>query len=94
MATNGFFKEFKQLTGSSFATAITEAKATSQGAIVSLRISFLVEASATVIAVVRVTVSNKDLRVPRVDRQELELALVRSLAGWRVARVFVLSRFV
>jgi hypothetical protein len=47
---------------------------------------------ATVLGIVDVTVSNKDLKTPRVDRQVIQISLVRAKSGWKVDGVTVLGK--
>jgi len=92
MATGNFRSEFDRLTGVAFANALHETQATSQGKIVSLAVSSVSGDNATVLGVVDVTVSNKDLKTPRIDRQVIQLALVRTSSGWKVDAVTVLGK--
>jgi hypothetical protein len=92
MATGNFRSEFDRLTGAAFANALHETQATSQGKIVNLAVSSVSGDNATVLGVVDVTVSNKDLKTPRIDRQVIQLALVRTSSGWKVDAVTVLGK--
>jgi hypothetical protein len=92
IATGNFRSEFDRLTGATFATALHETQATSQGKIVNLAVSSVSGDNATVLGVVDVTVSNKDLKTPRIDRQVVQLALVRTSSGWKVDAVTVLGK--
>jgi Mce-associated membrane protein len=92
MATGNFRSEFDRLTGAAFVNALRETQATSQGKIVNLAVSSVSGDNATVLGVVDVTVSNKDLKTPRVDRQVIQLALVRTSSGWKVDAVTVLGK--
>jgi hypothetical protein len=92
MATGAFRGEFDQLTGAAFANALTQTQATSRGQIEMLGVVSLHGVNATVLGIVDVTVSNKDLKAPRVDRQVIQLDLVRTSSGWKVDRVTVLGR--
>jgi Mce-associated membrane protein len=93
MASGQFRSDFDRLTSNpSFATALTEAKASSKGAIVNLAISSVNGDNATVLAVVDVSVSNVDLKVPRTDRQVIQMTLVHTSSGWKVDGVAVLGK--
>ena len=93
MASGQFRSDFDRLTSNpAFAAALSTAKATSSGKIVNLAISSVSGDSATVLGVVDVTVSNKDLKVPRVDRQVIEMTLVHSKSGWKIDSVVVLGK--
>jgi hypothetical protein len=43
--------------------------------------------SATVLAVMRVAVTNKDIKTPRVENPVLELSLVQTTSGWKIDSV-------
>jgi len=92
MATGAFKDEFDKLTGAAFATALSETQATSRGQIETLGVVSVHKDNASVIGIADVTVSNKDLKTPRVDRQVIQLDLVHTSSGWRVDRVTVLGR--
>jgi hypothetical protein len=92
MSTGTFRSDFDHLTGSTFADALHQTQASSQGKIVTLAVSAISSDNATVLGIVDVTVSNKDLKTPRVDRQVIQVALVRTSSGWKVDAVTVLGR--
>ena len=48
--------------------------------------------NATLLAVVDVTVTNKDSTAPRVDRQVLQMTLVHASSGWKVDSVTLLGK--
>lgn len=92
MSTGTFRSDFDRLTGASFADALHQTQASSQGKIVTLAVSSVSSDNATVLGIVDVTVSNKDLKTPRVDRQVIQVGLVRTSSGWKVDAVTVLGR--
>ena len=92
MSTGTFRADFDRLTGSAFADALHQTQASSQGKIVTLAVSSVSSDNATVLGVIDVTVSNKDLKTPRVDRQVIQIALVRTSSGWKVDAVTVLGK--
>ena len=92
MSTGTFRADFDRLTGSAFADALHQTQASSSGAIVNLAVSSLSKDSATVLGIIDVTVSNKDLKTPRVDRQVVQIGLVRTSGGWKVDAVTVLGK--
>jgi Mce-associated membrane protein len=92
MATGAFRDEFDKLTGAAFANALTETQATSRGQPETLGVVTVHGDNATVIGIVDVTVQNKDLKTPRVDRQVIQLDMVRTSSSWKVDRVTVLGR--
>ncbi|HJT37404.1 MAG TPA: hypothetical protein VJ818_03175 [Actinomycetota bacterium] len=93
MSTGQFHSDFDRLSSNpAFATALSTADATSEGKIVNLSVSSIGGDSATVLAVVDVTVTNKDLKTPRTDRQVIQLTLVHASSGWKVDSVTVLGK--
>jgi Mce-associated membrane protein len=92
MSTGTFRSDFDRLTGSSFADALHQTQASSRGKIVTIAVSSVSSDNATVLGIVDVTVSNKDLKTPRVNRQVIQVALVRTSSGWKVDAVTVLGR--
>ena len=93
LATDGFYDQYKKLIAPPFNQAVTELRASSRGSIISLTVPPVVGLHATVIAVVLVTASIRTQRTPRVDTQHLELGLVQTSTGWKVAHLTVLSRY-
>jgi len=92
LATGRFRSEFDQLTGSAFSSALQQTKADSRGQIVRLAVGSVTGDNATALGVVDVTVTNKDLKTPRIDRNLIELSLVKTTSGWRVDSVTVLGK--
>lgn len=93
LASGQFRSDFDRLTSNpAFASALTTAKASSSGKIVNLAISSVSGDNATVLGVVDVTVTNKDLKAPRVDRQVIQMTLVHTSSGWKVDSVTVLGK--
>jgi Mce-associated membrane protein len=93
MSSGQFRSDFDRLTSNpAFASALTTARATSSGKIVNLAVASVSGDSATVLGVVDVTVSNKDLQAPRIDRQVIQMTLVHTSGGWKVDGVTVLGK--
>ena len=93
MSTGQFRSDYNQLaTNPAFATALTTAQAAQSGKVVSLAISSLSGDNATVLGVVDVSVSNKDQKTPRIDRQVVQISLVHTSSGWKVDSVTVLGK--
>jgi len=93
MSSGQFRSDFDRLTSNpAFASALTAARATSSGNIVNLAVSSVTGDSASVLGVVDVTVSNKDLQAPRIDRQVIQMTLVHTSGGWKVDGVTVLGK--
>jgi len=91
MVTGKFRGQYEELTGSSFVTTLKERRADSKGALVRIAVSEVEGDNATVLAVVRVTTTNKDLKAPRADTNLLELTLVKTSSGWRIDNVNILG---
>ena len=93
MSSGQFRSDFDRLTSNpAFASALSTARASSSGKIVNLAVASVTGNSATVLGVVDVTVSNKDLKAPRIDRQVIQLTLVHTSSGWTVDSVTVLGK--
>ena len=93
LATDGFYDQYKKLIAPPFNQAVTELKATSSGHIIALNVPPIVGFHATVLAVVQVTASIATQKTPRIDTQHLEIGLVQTSSGWKVAHLTVLSRY-
>jgi Mce-associated membrane protein len=91
LATGKFRDQYDELTGSAFQTTLKDRQADSKGAVVRIAVADVEGDNATVLAVVRVTTSNKDLKQPRVDTNLLEVALVKTSSGWRIDNVTILG---
>ena len=89
LATGRFKTEFNDLTGDAFAKALTETKADSRGHIQSVAVVSVSGDNASVLALVDVTVTNKDLKTPRTEHNVIELSLVHTSSGWRIDAVTV-----
>ena len=93
MSSGQFRADFDKLTSNpAFASALSTARATSSGKIVNLAVASATGGNATVLGVVDVTVSNKDLKAPRIDRQVIQMTLVNTSSGWKVDGVTVLGK--
>ena len=93
MSSGQFRSDFEAIESNpSFAKAVTIARATSSGKVVNLAVESASGGNATVLGVVDVTVSNKDLKVPRIDRQMIRMTLVHTSSGWKVDGVAVLGK--
>jgi len=93
MSSGQFRSDFERLTSNpAFASALTTARASSSGKIVNLAVASVTGDGATVLGVVDVTVTNKDLKAPRIDRQVIQMTLVHTSSGWKVDSVTVLGK--
>jgi hypothetical protein len=93
MSSGQFRSDFDRLTSNpAFASALTTARASSTGKIVNLAVASVTGDNATVLGVVDVTVTNKDLKAPRIDRQVIQMTLVHTSSGWKVDSVTVLGK--
>lgn len=91
LATGRFRTEYTQLTGPEFVAALRERQADSKGTVSRLAVTSMEGDNAEVMAVVEVSVTNKDLPAPNVERNVIDLSLVRTGSGWRVDAVSILG---
>jgi Mce-associated membrane protein len=91
LATGRFRTEYTQLTGPDFIAALRDRQADSKGTVSRLAVTSLEGDNAGVLAVVEVSVTNKDLSAPNVERNVIELSLVRTGSGWRIDAVSILG---
>jgi hypothetical protein len=91
LASGKFRDEYDQLTGAEFQKTVRDRQAVSAGTVIRIAIAGVGEDSATVIALVDVSTSNKDLTTPRVERNVIELSMVETSAGWRIVDANVLG---
>lgn len=93
MSSGQFRSDFDRLTSNpAFSSALRTANATSSGKIVNLAVASVSGDNATILGVVDVTVLNKDLKAPRIDRQVIQMTLVHTSSGWKVDSVTVLGK--
>jgi len=87
-STGKFTRDYDtQLTGSGILATLREREADSRGSIVRSAVTSVEGDSATVLAVMRVAVTNKDIKTPRVENPVLELSLVHTTSGWKIDSV-------
>jgi Mce-associated membrane protein len=91
MATGRFRSDYDQLTGQAFLSALRERQADSRGRVLRVAVTAVGEETAQALGLVEVSITNKDLPAPRVERNLIELSLVRTTRGWRVDAVSVLG---
>ena len=91
LAAGRFRTEYTTLTGADFLAALKERQADSKGRVVKIAITSLEGDDAEALALVEVTTKNKDLPTPRVEQNLIELSLVRSGGGWRIAAVSIIG---
>ena len=91
LATGKFRGEYEQLTGSGFSATLKERQADSKGSAVRVAVQDVGDDTATVLALVQVTTTNKDLKTPRVENNLLELSLVETSKGWKIDAVTILG---
>lgn len=91
LATGKFRSEYEQLTGSGFTATLKERQAESKGTAVRIAVQEVGDDTATVLALVQVTTTNKDLKTPRVENNLLELSLVDTSKGWKIDAVTILG---
>jgi Mce-associated membrane protein len=87
-STGKFARDYDtQLTGSGILATLREREADSRGSILRSAVTSLEGDSAIVLAVMRVAVTNKDVKTPRVENPVLELTLVQTTKGWKIDSV-------
>ncbi|MEX2554859.1 MAG: hypothetical protein WEB06_04425 [Actinomycetota bacterium] len=91
LAAGRFRTEYTTLTGADFLAALQERQADSKGRVLKIAITSLEGDDAEALALVEVTTKNKDLPTPRVEQNLIELSLVRSGGGWRIAAVSIIG---
>ncbi len=91
LATGKFRGEYQQLTGSGFLATLRERQADSRGKVVRIAVTQVKDETATVLALVQVSTTNKDTKTPRVDDNLLELSLVETSGGWKIDAVTILG---
>jgi hypothetical protein len=91
LSTGKFRGEYEQLTGSGFIATLKERQADQQGKVVRIAVTQVRDETATVIALVQISTTNKDTKTPRVDNNLLELSLVETSGGWRIDAVTILG---
>ncbi len=94
LATGQFRREYETLTGAEFLNTLRERQADSKGRVVHLGVTSVDGDDAEAFATVEVTTRNKDLPQPRVEQNLIELSLVRTKSGWRIASVTIVGRVV
>lgn len=91
LAAGRFRTEYTTLTGPEFQAALRERQADSKGKVDKIAVTSLAGDDATVLATVEVSTTNKDLPDPRVERNLIEVSLVRSGGSWRIDAVTILG---
>lgn len=81
-----------QLTGSGILATLREREADSRGAIVRAAVTSVEDDSATVLVVMRVAITNKDIKTPRIENPVLELSLVHTTSGWKIDAVTLVGK--
>lgn len=92
IATGQFRREYSQVAGDEFQATIRERQADSKGRVLRLGVTSVKGDDAEAFAVVEVTTTNKDRPQPAVEQNLIELTLVRTASGWRVANVVIVGR--
>lgn len=91
LATGQFKSQYEQLTGTEFLAALRERQADSKGTIVRLAVTDVNGDDASVLGLVEVSITNKDLRTPKDERNVIDLSLVHTRSGWRIDAVVILG---
>ncbi len=91
LATGKFRGDYNQLTGSGFLSTLQQTQADQKGTVVRVAVVSVQGDTATVLAVVRTTTTNKTLKAPRVEQNVIELSLVHTSSGWKIDSVNILG---
>jgi hypothetical protein len=91
LATGKFRGQYEQLTGSGFLATLREREAKQTGTVVRAAVTSLDGDTATVLSIVQLSVTNKDLKTPKVEQDAIELTLVHTKSGWRIDSVDILG---
>ena len=88
-ATGKFRADYQQVLDQTFLSALREVNADSKGRVLQVAVSSLTGDSATVLAIVGVSITNKNLTTPNVRERLFELSLVHTKDGWKIDAVTI-----
>jgi Mce-associated membrane protein len=91
LATGKFRQDYEQVTSPSLFDTLRKTQAELKGTILRVAVASVEGDSATVLALVRTSTTNKDLKAPRVEVNVFELSLVHTRNGWRIDNVQILG---
>lgn len=91
LAAGEFKRRYQEVTSPSFVATLRERQADQKGSVLRIAVADVEGDNATVLALVQVTTTNKDLKTPRVEDNLFELSLVKTSSGWRIDGVSILG---
>jgi Mce-associated membrane protein len=91
LATGKFRQDYTQVTSPAFINTLRQTQADQKGTVVRVAVASVQGDSATVLAMVRTSTTNKDLKAPRVEQNVIELSLVHTKNGWKIDAVSILG---
>jgi hypothetical protein len=91
LATGRFPAEYEQIAGAEFLAALKERQAESTGRVLRVAVTDVRGDNASVLALVEVKVTNKELTTPKVEQNVMDLSLVQTRNGWKIDSVSLLG---
>jgi Mce-associated membrane protein len=91
LATGKFRDQYSQVTSPAFINTLRQTQADQKGTVVRVAVASVQDDSATVLAMVRTSTTNKDLKTPRIEQNVIELSLVHTKNGWKIDAVDILG---
>jgi hypothetical protein len=91
LATGKFRQDYEQVTSPSLFDTLRRTQAELKGTILRVAVASVEGDTGTVLALVRTSTTNKDLKAPRVEVNVFELSLVHTKNGWRIDNVQILG---
>jgi hypothetical protein len=91
LATGKFRQDYEQVTSPSLFETLRTTQAELKGTILRVAVSSVDGDTATVLAIVRTSTTNKDLKSPRVEVNVFELSLVHTRNGWKIDNTQILG---
>jgi Mce-associated membrane protein len=86
-----FRQQYEQVTSPEFVRTLTNTKADQKGSVIRAAVASVQDDSATVLALIRTTTTNKDLKAARVEQSVIELSLVHTKNGWKIDNVTIVG---
>lgn len=91
LAAGKFRQQYQDVTSDAFIKTLADTKADQRGQVIRAAVGNVQDDSATVLALIRTTTTNKDLKAPRTEQSVIELSLVHTKNGWKVDNVTIIG---
>ena len=91
LAAGKFRQQYEQVTSAAFLKTLSDTKADQRGQVIRAAVSSVQDDSASVLALIRTTTTNKDLKAPRIEQSVIELSLVHTKGGWKIDNVTIVG---